>query len=86
MDAPEEDLDIKLQRVSGELIAAFDKRLESFLWKADGSGGSRVRSRVRARETFHLMSDVSENLHPPSDLLPFGDIFWPRANETAWTA
>lgn len=68
MDAPEEDLDIKLQRVSGELIAAFDQRLKAFLWKPDGSGASRVRSRVRAREAFHLMSNVSETslrLLPP---------------------
>lgn len=59
MDAPEDDLDIKLQRVSGELITAFDQRLGPFLRKPDGAGGSRVRSRVRSREASHLMSHVS---------------------------
>lgn len=58
MDAPEEDLDIKLQKVSSELIVAFDERLASFLRKPDGSVGYRVRSRVRAREASHLMSNV----------------------------
>lgn len=58
MDAPEEDLDIKLQRVSGELITAFDQRLEPFLRKSDGSG--QVRSRVRTRDASHLISNVSD--------------------------
>lgn len=56
-DAPEEDLEIKLQTVSRDLIAEFDTRLKPFLRKADGSGG--VRSRVRAREVSHLVSNVS---------------------------
>lgn len=58
-DAPEEDLDIKLQTVSKDLIAEFDARLRPFLRKADGSG--RVRSRVRAREVSHLMSNVGQH-------------------------
>lgn len=57
-DAPEEDLDIKLQTVSKDLIADFDARLRPFLRKADGSG--RVRSRVRAREVSHLVSNVGK--------------------------
>ncbi|KUI55112.1 Tubulin-specific chaperone D [Cytospora mali] len=64
MDAPEEDLDIKLQRVSGELITAFDQRLEPFLRKSDGSG--QVRSRVRTRDASHLIS----NLLDPFQELP----------------
>lgn len=60
-DAPEEDLDIKLQTVSKDLIADFDGRLRPFLRKANGSG--RVRSRVRAREVSHLMSNVGEKCH-----------------------
>lgn len=60
-DAPEEDLDIKLQTVSKDLIADFDSRLRPFLRKANGSG--RVRSRVRAREVSHLMSNVGEKCH-----------------------
>lgn len=60
-DAPEEDLDIKLQTVSKDLIADFDVRLKPFLRKADGSG--RVRSRVRSREVSYLMSNVGDNCH-----------------------
>lgn len=58
MDVPEDESDIKLQRVSGELIAAFDQCLEPFLRKSDGSG--RVRSRVRTRDASHLISNVSK--------------------------
>lgn len=60
MDSPEDDLDIKLQKVSSELIATFDQRLGSLLRKSDGLGGSRIRSRVRVREASHLMSNVSD--------------------------
>lgn len=60
MDAPEEDLDIKLQKISSELITAFDQRLGNFLRKSDGLEGPRVRSRVRVREASHLMANVSE--------------------------
>lgn len=60
MDAPEDDLDIKLQKVSSELIATFDQRLGPLLRKPDGSGESCVRSRVRVREASHLMSNVGE--------------------------
>ncbi|CAN8103059.1 unnamed protein product [Discula destructiva] len=66
MDAPEEDLDIKLQKVSSELISTFNQRLEGFLRKPDGLGGARVRSRVRMRETAYLTS----NLLDPFQELP----------------
>ncbi|KAF4126635.1 tubulin-specific chaperone D [Geosmithia morbida] len=49
MDAPEE-FDIKLQKISADLIADFDRFLPTFLRKADGNGGSRVYSRVRSRD------------------------------------
>lgn len=62
MDAPEDDLDIKLQKVSGELISTFDQRLGAFLRKPDGLGGSRVRSRVRTREAAYLTSSVSDKI------------------------
>jgi hypothetical protein len=58
MDAPEEDLDVKLQKISGDLIADFDKSLHPFLRKQDVAGGA-VRSRVRTRETERLISSVS---------------------------
>jgi hypothetical protein len=59
MDAPEEDLDIKLQKISADLITDFDKTLQPFLRKPNGAGGSAVRSRVRTRETHRLASSVS---------------------------
>jgi len=61
MDAPEEDLDIKLQKISGDLITDLDKSLQSFLRrpKQDGAGGSSVRSRVRTRELERLISTAS---------------------------
>lgn len=64
MDAPEDDSDIKLQKLSIELIAAFDHSLAALLRKpdADGSGRSRVRSRVRVREVFRLMFNVCETV------------------------
>lgn len=60
-DAAEEDLelDIKLQKVSGDLIATFNQRLQPFLRKPDGAGDLRVRSRVRSREAAYLISNVS---------------------------
>lgn len=59
MDAPEEDPDIKLQKVSTELVATFDQRLGPFLRRPDGQGALCVRSRVRAREAAYLTSSVS---------------------------
>jgi hypothetical protein len=60
MDAPEDDLDIKLQKISADLITDFDKSLLPFLRKQNASGGgSPVRSRVRTRETDRLISAAS---------------------------
>lgn len=68
MDVPEAEFDIKLQKISVDLLGDFDRSLPNFLWKPDGHGGLRVRSRVRAKETFRLTSTVSE-LHI--------DVVWP---------
>lgn len=59
MDAPEADIDIKLQKISADLISEFDRFLPKFLRKPDGNGGSRVRSRVRARELNWVTATVS---------------------------
>lgn len=59
MDAPEDDLDIKLQRISSDLIADFDTSLVPFLRKQNGSGGTVVRARVRSRELERIISGVS---------------------------
>jgi len=69
MDASEDDLDIKLQKVSSELISTFDQRLGTFLRKPDGVGQSRVRSCVRTREAVYLMSSVSEDQATKSQTL-----------------
>ena len=58
MDAPEEDLDIKLQKISGDLIDAFDKELPGLLRKSNGEGGTRARSMVRSRDLFRIIARV----------------------------
>ncbi|KAG5953717.1 hypothetical protein E4U53_003509 [Claviceps sorghi] len=52
MDAPEADDDIKLQKISTDLIIDLDHGLKTALRKADGKGGTQVRSLVRAREMW----------------------------------
>ncbi|EAQ87225.1 hypothetical protein CHGG_03844 [Chaetomium globosum CBS 148.51] len=70
MDAPEDDLDIKLQKISGDLIVDFDKSLRPFLRKPDGAGGTAsVRSRVRARETERLISSLLDPFQELPQLL-----------------
>ncbi|KAK4040735.1 tubulin folding cofactor D C terminal-domain-containing protein [Parachaetomium inaequale] len=76
MDAPEDDLDIKLQKISGDLIADFDKSLLPFLRKQDGAAGpGPVRSRVRTRETERLISSL---LDPFQELPQLLDPHLPR--------
>jgi tubulin-specific chaperone D len=60
MDAPEEDLDIKLQKISGDLLGAFDNALVPFLRKSDGHGGTEPRSRVRSRDLHGLIARVCQ--------------------------
>lgn len=55
MDAPEDDRDIKLQRVSADLLADLDSSLKPFLWKTTSSGSAKVRRRVRVRATDRLV-------------------------------
>ncbi|KAK4238218.1 tubulin folding cofactor D C terminal-domain-containing protein [Achaetomium macrosporum] len=74
MDAPEEDLDIKLQKISGDLIADFDQSLRPFLRKQDGAAAP-VRSRVRTRETERLISSL---LDPFQELPQLLDPHLPR--------
>ncbi|KAK3688078.1 tubulin folding cofactor D C terminal-domain-containing protein [Podospora appendiculata] len=69
MDAPEEDLDIKLQKISGDLISDFDRSLRPFLRKKDGAGGTLVRSRVRSRETDRLISSLLDPFQEVPQLL-----------------
>ncbi|KAL2266891.1 hypothetical protein VTJ83DRAFT_4168 [Remersonia thermophila] len=69
MDAPEQDLDIKLHKISGDLIADFDRSLPRFLRKNDGAGGSVVRSRVRTRETDRLISSLLDPFQELPQLL-----------------
>ncbi|KAG6195086.1 hypothetical protein E4U10_002288 [Claviceps purpurea] len=66
MDAPEADHDIKLQKISVDLIADLDHGLKTTLRKADGhEGGTHVRSLVPARETWKsttLVLDMFQEL------------------------
>ncbi|KAM0431851.1 hypothetical protein ACHAPT_005103 [Fusarium lateritium] len=75
MDAPEADIDIKLQKISADLLSDFDRSLPHFLWKSDGHGGTRVRSRVRAKETFRLTSTL---LDPFQELPQLLDPYLPK--------
>ncbi|KAL2158608.1 hypothetical protein VTH06DRAFT_4090 [Thermothelomyces fergusii] len=72
MDAPEDDLDIKLQKISGDLIADFDKSLLPFLRKPNAGGGGgtgAVRSWVRTRETERLVSSLLDPFQELPQLL-----------------
>ncbi|CAM1511547.1 Fc.00g090600.m01.CDS01 [Cosmosporella sp. VM-42] len=75
MDVPEAEFDIKLQKISGDLLGDFDRSLPNFLWKPDGHGGSRVRSRVRSKETFRLTSTL---LDPFQELPQLLDPYLPK--------
>ncbi|KAI5463469.1 tubulin folding cofactor D C terminal-domain-containing protein [Mariannaea sp. PMI_226] len=69
MDAPEADFDVKLQKISADLLSDFDRSLHGFLWKLDGHGGSRVRSRVRSKEVFRLTSTLLDPFQELPQLL-----------------
>ncbi|KAF4972676.1 hypothetical protein FSARC_825 [Fusarium sarcochroum] len=75
MDAPEADIDIKLQKISADLLGDFDRSLPQFLWKPDGHGGTRVRSRVRAKETWRLTNTL---LDPFQELPQLLDPYLPK--------
>ncbi|KAM3515255.1 hypothetical protein MY11210_001148 [Beauveria gryllotalpidicola] len=69
MNAADEDLDNKLQKISSHLLADLDKALVTYLRKPDGSGGTRVRSLVCAREAFAAICDVIDNFQELPQLL-----------------
>lgn len=71
MDVPEADFDIKLQRISGDLISEIDKSLPSLLRKPDSAGALRVRSRVRAREVDRLTGSVCHFLRDFASAFPY---------------
>ncbi|KAL8381793.1 hypothetical protein RB595_005858 [Gaeumannomyces hyphopodioides] len=60
MDAPEEDADIKLQKISSDLIADFDRSLQSFLRRPDGTVRGQVRSHEAARLATSLLDPFQE--------------------------
>ncbi|KAJ2905436.1 hypothetical protein MKZ38_005534 [Zalerion maritima] len=69
MDATDEEQDIQLQKISADLIVDFDRSLTPFLRKQDGSGGTRLRSRVRAREANRLVNSLLEPFQELPQLL-----------------
>ena len=70
MDVTEIDFDIKLQKVSADLITDFDLGLASFLRKPDKQGELRIRSHVRYRETYRLTNVSSFKILRPSQAKP----------------
>ncbi|KAF4916128.1 Tubulin-specific chaperone D [Colletotrichum fructicola] len=66
MDAHEDDSDIKLQRISTDLIADFSRSLPLFLRKSDGHT---LRSRVRTSETARLASSLLDPFQELPQLL-----------------
>ncbi|KAM3559842.1 hypothetical protein MY1884_003249 [Beauveria asiatica] len=69
MNAVDQDPDNKLQKISNHLLADLDKALVTYLRKPDGSGGTRVRSLIRAREAFAAICDVIDNFQELPQLL-----------------
>ncbi|KAG6009081.1 hypothetical protein E4U54_008612 [Claviceps lovelessii] len=69
MDAPEADYDIKLQKISADLIADLDLGLKTALRKTDGRGGTQVRSFVRATETWKSTTMVLDMFQELPQLL-----------------
>lgn len=69
MDVAEADFDIKLQKISADLIQEFDKALPTLLRRSDANGGSRVRSRVRAREVDWLTGTLLDPFQELPQLL-----------------
>ncbi|KAH8900041.1 beta-tubulin cofactor d [Thozetella sp. PMI_491] len=65
MDAPEDDLDIKLQKISGDLTGDFYRSLPVLLRKRDGT----LRSRVRSREVYRLASLILDPFQELPQLL-----------------
>ncbi|KAF4917575.1 Tubulin-specific chaperone D [Colletotrichum viniferum] len=66
MDAHEDDSDIKLQRISTDLIADFSRSLPLFLRKSDGHT---LRSRVLTSETARLASSLLDPFQELPQLL-----------------
>ncbi|KAF9881856.1 beta-tubulin cofactor d [Colletotrichum karsti] len=66
MDAHEDDSDIKLQKISTDLIADFSRSLPLFLRKPDGQT---LRNRVRTSETARLTSSLLDPFQELPQLL-----------------
>lgn len=69
MDAPDEEQDVKLQQMSHDLIADFDRSLLPYLRKPTGNGETTIRSRVRVRETTRLISSLLDPFQELPQLL-----------------
>ncbi|KAK0391167.1 hypothetical protein NLU13_0668 [Sarocladium strictum] len=75
MDATEADQDVKLQKISKDLLTELGDGLTTFLRKPDGRGGTTPRSRVRSHELFRLTSHV---LDPFQELPQLLDPYLPK--------
>ncbi|KAI9171066.1 Tubulin-specific chaperone D [Paramyrothecium foliicola] len=69
MDASELDSDVKLQTISADLLADFDRSLPVFLRRPDGQGAPRIRSRVKTQETLRLTNSILDSFQELPQLL-----------------
>ncbi|OAQ94997.1 beta-tubulin cofactor d [Purpureocillium lilacinum] len=69
MDAPDAELDVKLQKMSGDLLADLDHAIDSLPRKPDGRGGMRVRSYVRTRESLSAITSILDMFQELPQLL-----------------
>ncbi|EFX05880.1 tubulin-specific chaperone [Grosmannia clavigera kw1407] len=63
MDAADEDADVRLQKVSNDLLSEFDGALGSFLRRPGSKKtetDSTLRTHVRAREAYHLIGLIDQ--------------------------
>ncbi|KAJ6444616.1 glycosyltransferase family 31 protein [Purpureocillium lavendulum] len=69
MDAPDADLDVKLQKMAGDLIADLDAAIAALPRKPDGRGGMRLRAYVRTREALNATTSILDMFQELPQLL-----------------
>lgn len=61
MNIEGDELDVKLQRVSADLIADLNSSLRPLIWKVTAAGIYVLRSEVRERDLSRLLNMVETN-------------------------
>ncbi len=69
-ETPQEDLenDVKLTRLSDDFIEDFENSLAGFLYVVDKNGATKIRRKVRTRETDRLVNLV-DNVFPKYNVI-----------------